>query len=99
MTARLAQSRHKLHPWVKPVHNALSRIILSYRYVSYHLFVSIICKGRDDILDQIAYLHRESDITVILVSHSMEDVAKYADRLIVMNKGEFKFQIRIAMKG
>ena len=33
-------------------------------------------KGRDDILDQIAYLHRESDITVILVSHSMEDVAK-----------------------
>ena len=44
-------------------------------------------KGRDDILDQIAYLHRESDITVILVSHSMEDVAKYADRLIVMNKG------------
>ncbi len=44
-------------------------------------------KGRDDILDQIAYLHRESDITVILVSHSMEDVAKYADRLIVMNRG------------
>ena len=44
-------------------------------------------KGRDDILDQIAYLHRESDITVILVSNSMEDVAKYADRLIVMNKG------------
>ena len=44
-------------------------------------------KGRDDILDQIAYLHRESDITLILVSHSMEDVAKYADRLIVMNKG------------
>lgn len=44
-------------------------------------------KGRDDILDQIAYLHRESDITVILVSHSMEDVAQYADRLIVMNRG------------
>ena len=44
-------------------------------------------KGRDDILDQIAYLHRESDITVILVSHRMEAVAKYADRLIVMNRG------------
>ena len=44
-------------------------------------------KGRDDILDQIAYLHKESDMTVILVSHSMEDIAKYADRLIVMNKG------------
>lgn len=44
-------------------------------------------KGRDDILDQIAYLHKESGLTVILVSHSMEDIARYADRLIVMNKG------------
>lgn len=44
-------------------------------------------KGRDDILDQIAYLHKESSLTVILVSHSMEDIARYADRLIVMNKG------------
>ena len=44
-------------------------------------------KGRDDILDQIAYLHKESDMTVILVSHSMEDIARYADRIIVMNKG------------
>lgn len=45
-------------------------------------------KGRDDILEQIAYLHRQTDMTVILVSHSMEDIAKYADRIIVMNKGE-----------
>lgn len=45
-------------------------------------------KGRNDILDQIAYLHREMGITVILVSHSMEDVAKYVDRIIVMNQGE-----------
>lgn len=44
-------------------------------------------KGRDDILDQIAFLHRETGMTVILVSHSMEDIARYADRLIVMNKG------------
>ncbi|MEY8409754.1 energy-coupling factor transporter ATPase [Lachnospiraceae bacterium 62-26] len=44
-------------------------------------------KGRDDILDQIAFLHKESNLTVILVSHSMEDIARYADRLIVMNKG------------
>lgn len=43
--------------------------------------------GRDEILDQIAKLHRESDMTVILVSHSMEDIAKYVDRLIVMNHG------------
>lgn len=44
-------------------------------------------KGRDDILDQIAFLHRETGMTVILVSHSMEDIARYVDRLIVMNKG------------
>lgn len=44
-------------------------------------------KGRDDILNQIQYLHKETGITVILVSHSMEDIAKYADRIIVMNKG------------
>lgn len=48
-------------------------------------------KGRDDILDQIAYLHKESDLTVILVSHSMEDIAKYADRIIVMNRGEVMY--------
>lgn len=44
-------------------------------------------KGRDEILDQIATLHKEMGITVILVSHSMEDVAKYVERIIVMNKG------------
>ena len=45
-------------------------------------------KGRDEILDQVAKLRRETGITVILVSHSMEDVAKYVDRIIVMNKGQ-----------
>ncbi len=45
-------------------------------------------KGRDEILDQIATLQKESGITVILVSHSMEDVAKYVERLIVMDKGK-----------
>ncbi len=44
-------------------------------------------KGRDEILDQIAYLQREGNLTVILVSHSMEDIAKYVDRIVVMNKG------------
>ncbi len=48
-------------------------------------------KGRDEILDQIAYLHKESDLTVILVSHSMEDIAKYADRIIVMNHGQVMY--------
>lgn len=48
-------------------------------------------KGRDEILDRIALLHKEQKITVILVSHSMEDVAKYVDRILVMNKGELIF--------
>lgn len=45
-------------------------------------------QGRDEILDQIAELKRKRNMTVILVSHSMEDVAKYVERLIVMNKGK-----------
>ena len=44
-------------------------------------------KGRDEILDQIAYLQKAGNMTVVLVSHSMEDVAKYVDRIVVMNKG------------
>ena len=47
-------------------------------------------RGRDEILDQIAKLHKEG-LTVILVSHSMEDVAKYADRIIAMNSGKVAF--------
>ena len=45
-------------------------------------------RGRDEILDQIAKLRKETGITVILVSHSMEDVAKYVERIIVMNQGQ-----------
>ena len=48
-------------------------------------------KGRDEILDQIARLRKETGITVILVSRSMEDVAKYVDRIIVMNQGQIMF--------
>lgn len=48
-------------------------------------------RGRDEILDKIAQLHRERGMTVILVSHSMEDMAKYAGRLLVMNHGEKVF--------
>ena len=40
------------------------------------------------ILDQVEYLHRETGMTVILVSHSMEDIARYVERIIVMNHGE-----------
>ncbi|MEE8886302.1 MAG: energy-coupling factor transporter ATPase [Eubacteriales bacterium] len=45
-------------------------------------------KGRDEILDQVKILQEQRGITVVLVSHSMEDVAKYVERLIVMNRGE-----------
>lgn len=48
-------------------------------------------RGRDEILDKIAQLHRERGMTIILVSHSMEDMAKYAGRLLVMNHGEKVF--------
>lgn len=48
-------------------------------------------RGRDEILDQVARLHRDKGMTIILVSHSMEDVARYAGRLMVMNRGELVF--------
>ena len=47
--------------------------------------------GRDEILDLITRMHRERGMTVILVSHSMEDVAKYVKRIIVMNQGRVMF--------
>jgi energy-coupling factor transport system ATP-binding protein len=50
-------------------------------------------KGRDDILGRIREYHQSRGSTIILVSHSMEDVAKNADKVLVMNKG------RIAMYG
>lgn len=48
-------------------------------------------EGRDEILELIASLHRERGLTVILVSHSMEDVARYVGRLIVMNQGTVQY--------
>lgn len=45
-------------------------------------------KGRDEILGHIRKLHDETGIAVILVSHSMEDVARYVDRIMVMNQGQ-----------
>jgi energy-coupling factor transport system ATP-binding protein len=48
-------------------------------------------QGRDEILGQIRKLHRERGITIVLVSHSMEDVAEYAERIIVVNDGKIPF--------
>ena len=48
-------------------------------------------QGRDEILNQIAELHEKRGITIVLVSHSMEDIARYVGRIIVMNHGEVTF--------
>lgn len=48
-------------------------------------------KGRDDILSNIKEIHEKEKNTIILVSHSMDDVAKLADRLLVMNHGKVEF--------
>ena len=45
-------------------------------------------KGRNKILSRIRELHKKTDMTVILVSHSMEEIAKHTDRILVMNRGE-----------
>ena len=48
-------------------------------------------QGRDEILDQIERLNRQHGLTILLVSHSMEDVARYVDRIMVMNHGEMVY--------
>ncbi|MBO7386970.1 MAG: energy-coupling factor transporter ATPase [Lachnospiraceae bacterium] len=48
-------------------------------------------KGRDELLNKISELRRTTGMTVVLVSHSMEDVANYVDRIVVMNKGRVMY--------
>lgn len=48
-------------------------------------------KGREEILEQIVKLREESGITIILVSHSMDDVAEHVDRILVMNRGSIMY--------
>jgi len=48
-------------------------------------------RGRDDILRQIRKLHEDTGMAVVLVSHSMEDVAEYVERIIVLSDGELKY--------
>ena len=47
--------------------------------------------GRDEILNLVSSLHREKGISIVLVSHSMEDVANYASRIVVMNEGRILY--------
>lgn len=53
-------------------------------------------KGRDDILKQIRKLHDDYKTTTIMISHSMEDVAKIADRVVVMNQGSIVLDGKVA---
>ena len=48
-------------------------------------------KGRDELLDKLTAIRKDTGCTIILVSHSMEDVARYADRIVVMHKGRVAF--------
>ncbi len=48
-------------------------------------------QGRDDLLGLLDDLHEKHHLTIILVTHSMEDVASYADRVLVLNQGELAF--------
>ena len=45
-------------------------------------------KGRDRVLNQISSYHKKSGKTILLVSHSMEDIVKFADKVLVMNRGQ-----------
>ena len=48
-------------------------------------------KGRDELLETVSDLHKRRHTTIILVSHSMEDVARYADRIMVLNEGNLQY--------
>lgn len=48
-------------------------------------------KGREEILGQIKKLREETNMTIVLVSHSMEDVAEYVERIVVMNQGRILY--------
>ena len=43
-------------------------------------------EGRDEILSEVKDYHKKTGTTVLLVSHSMEDIAKYADKVLVMSR-------------
>ncbi|GMB10030.1 energy-coupling factor transport system ATP-binding protein [Thermolongibacillus altinsuensis] len=44
-------------------------------------------RGRKEIMDMFARLHQQKQLTIVLVTHSMEDAARYADEIVIMNKG------------
>ncbi|MCD7750253.1 MAG: energy-coupling factor transporter ATPase [Lachnospiraceae bacterium] len=51
-------------------------------------------QGREEILNLVASLREQTGMTVVLISHSMEDVAQYVSRIVVMNRGEIAFDAK-----
>lgn len=49
-------------------------------------------KGRNELFGQLQKMHEELGLTIVLISHSMEDVARYAEKLIVLYKGKVAYQ-------
>lgn len=49
-------------------------------------------KGREELFGQLKKMHEESHLTIVLISHSMEDVARYAEELVVLYRGEVAFK-------
>ena len=49
-------------------------------------------KGRNELFEQLQKMHKELGLTIILISHSMEDVARYVERLFVLYKGKIAYQ-------
>lgn len=49
-------------------------------------------KGRNELFEQLQKMHRELGLTIILISHSMEDVARYVEKLFVLYKGKIAYQ-------
>ena len=96
--ANLGLSKEEIDQRVK---EAMNYVGLSYGVLSMHPSVLVLDEptagldpaGREEILTQVKSIYLKSKMTVILVSHSMEDVAKLVNRLIVMNQG------RVAMDG
>ena len=84
-----------------PLRELRGKVGICFQYPEHQLFETTILDeptagldpvGKDQILNLLKKLHEEKKITIILVSHSMEDVADYAQRVIVMNGGQVMYE-------
>ena len=91
-------AENNIPSWVQTRHIEIARVFSEDEHTAIPDFLvldeptaGLDPKGRDEILDQLALLHKTRGISVVLVSHSMEDIAKYVERIIVMNHGHVAF--------